>query len=62
MEIGLCFKDSDICKSVQRKAFKAGLHVIVGSENNMQIMPPLNISKELIDEGLDILITSVKSL
>ncbi len=62
MEIGLCFRDSDICKSVQRKAFKAGLHVIVGSENNMQIMPPLNISKEFIDEGLDILIKSIKTL
>lgn len=62
MEIGLRFKNSDICKSVQRKAFASGLHVIVGSENNMQIMPPLNISRDLIDEGLDILISSIKSL
>ena len=55
MEIGLRFKDAEICKKVQQKCITDGLHVVVGSENNMQIMPPLTISQELLDEGLDIL-------
>jgi acetylornithine/succinyldiaminopimelate/putrescine aminotransferase len=59
MEIGLTFKNSEICKIVQRSSFEQGLHVIVGSENNIQIMPPLTISQDLLDEGLDILIHNI---
>lgn len=55
MEIGLQFKDAATCSRVQKDCFSAGLHVIVGSQNNMQIMPPLTIAQELLDEGLDIL-------
>jgi putrescine aminotransferase len=55
LEIGIQFKDSETCKQVQQLSFADGLHVVVGCDNNMQIMPPLTISQELIDEGLDIL-------
>ncbi len=55
MEIGLQFKDAETCAEVRRKAFADGLHVVVGSKDNMQIMPPLTISQELLDEGLGIL-------
>lgn len=55
MEIGVRFKDAACCERVQKKAFSLGLHVIVGSLENMQIMPPLIISDELLDEGLGIL-------
>ena len=37
-----------------------GLHVIIGSKNNMQIMLPLTIPQELLDEGLDILTAYLK--
>jgi len=60
MEIGLQFKDTETCKQVQQKAFADGLHVVVGSGNNMQIMPPITISQELLDEGLGILMTHLK--
>jgi len=32
------------------------LHIVVGAEHNLQIMPPLTISQELLEEGLEILI------
>jgi 4-aminobutyrate aminotransferase-like enzyme len=60
MEIGVRFKDAETCKLVQKNAFSNGLHVVVGSENNMQIMPPITISQELIDQGLEILIKALE--
>ena len=60
MEIGLEFKDAEICIDVQQRAFAKGLHVVVGSQNNMQIMPPLTISQELLDEGLDIISSVIR--
>ena len=59
LEIGAQFKDAETCTRVQKACFKDGLHVIVGSGSNMQIMPPLTISQELLDEGLDILIKNL---
>jgi len=61
LEIGLQFKDAKTCERVQKASFADGLHVIVGSQNNMQIMPPLTIPQELLDEGLEILISHLKS-
>lgn len=60
MEIGVQFKDDATAERVQRGAFADGLHVIIGSKNNMQIMPPLTIPQELLDEGLDILTAHLK--
>ena len=57
LEIGLQFKDAETCSMVQKAAFLDGLHAIVGSGANMQIMPPLTIPQALLDEGLDILIS-----
>jgi 4-aminobutyrate aminotransferase-like enzyme len=55
MEIGIQFKDDETCRSVQRAAFADGLHIVVGGDNNIQIMPPLTIPQDLLDRGLDIL-------
>lgn len=55
MEVGVRFKDAETCQAVQKAAFADGLHVVVGSRHNMQLMPPLTISQKLLDEGLDIL-------
>jgi len=56
LEIGLQFKDAETCAMVQKAAYADGLHAIVGSGANMQLMPPLTIPQALLDEGLDILI------
>lgn len=55
MEIGVQLKDTEEAKRVQKAAFADGLHVVVGSGDNLQIMPPLTISQELLEKGLDIL-------
>lgn len=61
MEIGVRFKDVETCKTTQLKAFDAGLNVVVGSQENMQIMPPLTIPQEILERGLEILIESIKN-
>ncbi|MFA6995403.1 MAG: aspartate aminotransferase family protein [Patescibacteria group bacterium] len=60
LEIGAQFKDAETCSRIQKACFADGLHVVVGSKDNMQIMPPLIIPQELLDEGLDILIKNLK--
>lgn len=61
MEIGITLKDSEIARKVIDKSFEKGLHIVVGSDNNLQIMPPLTIPQELLDEGLEILINQIQS-
>ncbi|MFA5023934.1 MAG: aspartate aminotransferase family protein [Patescibacteria group bacterium] len=60
LEIGAQFKDAETCSRIQKACFAEGLHVVVGSKDNMQIMPPITISQELLDEGLNILIKHLK--
>ena len=60
MEIGLRCKDADTAETIQRGAFADGLHTVVGSAHNIQLMPPITISQDLLDEGLDILTKHLK--
>ncbi|MCU0679973.1 MAG: aspartate aminotransferase family protein [Planctomycetes bacterium] len=60
MEIGLELKDSETARRVIDLAYKKGLHVIIGSENNIQLMPPLTIPQNLLDDGLEILIKTIE--
>lgn len=61
MEIGIRIKDSETARRIIDNSFKKGLHVIIGSEDNLQIMPPLTIPQELLEEGLDILISELRA-
>ena len=60
MEIGLRCKDAETAGKIQKAVFAEGLHVVVGSANNIQLMPPITISQELLDEGLAILAKYLK--
>lgn len=60
MEIGLRCKDAETAEKIQKAAFADGLHIVVGSAHNIQLMPPLTISQELLDEGLEILAKHLK--
>lgn len=60
MEIGIQFRDAATCERVQKAAFADGLHVVVGSQNNMQLMPPLTIPQELLEEGLEIIVAHLR--
>ncbi len=62
MEIGIVLKDAETAKKVIDTAFKKGLHIVIGSENNLQIMPPLTIPQELLDKGLEILVSALSDL
>jgi 4-aminobutyrate aminotransferase-like enzyme len=53
MEIGISVENTETARRVIDTAFEKGLHIVVGSENNIQIMPPLTISQELLDAGLE---------
>lgn len=60
MEIGIGLKDGETARKVIDKCFAKGLHIVVGNDNNLQIMPPLIINQSDLDKGLEIL-TSVLS-
>ena len=60
MEIGLRFKDDETAYAMQKTCFGKGLQMVVGGGNNIQLMPPLNIPDDLLDEGLAILIDQLK--
>lgn len=66
MEIGVHFKNSGSKKPladiVVEKAQKKGLHLVSGNEVNIQLMPPLTITRETLDKGIDILVSVIKSL
>lgn len=68
LELGVSFtgqKDLDgmnIANRVQERAKENGLHLIVGDENNIQIMPSLLIDQKTLDKGLEIFIDSIKKV
>lgn len=55
LEIGIELKNSKIANKVINHAYSKGLHAIVSNETNLQLMPPLTIPQELLEEGLEIL-------
>ena len=59
MEIGVTVKDSATARKVIDSAFAQGLHIVVGGDNNIQLMPPLTIPQELLDKGLEILMKTL---
>ena len=62
LELGLRLDSPDSATILQQSCFADGLQIVVGSGHNIQLMPPLNISMALLDEGLDILIRNLTKL
>lgn len=70
MEIGVTFlkggnpknPDGDFATALVQKCFKNGLHLVHGGDGNIQIMPPLITSKNVLRKGVDILATTVEQL
>ncbi len=54
--------DVELATNVVKKAFERGLHIVHGGDGNIQIMPPLTTSKEVLKEGVEILTQTVTSL
>ncbi|TLY37231.1 MAG: aspartate aminotransferase family protein [Nitrospirae bacterium] len=70
MEIGLdIVKDKrskepapDKVEAIVHQAFVRDLHIVCDHESTIQLMPPLTISRPILDEGLDRLIETVKAV
>lgn len=62
MEIGIGLKDAETARKAIDLAYENGLHIVVGSEHNIQIMPPLTIAQKTLEEGLDILIETIQGV
>lgn len=61
LEIGLTLK-SDNASAIVDQCLENGLHLTYDMDNHLQIMPPLTIERETLDEGLDILISTIKEI
>lgn len=59
MEIGLEFNDAELTKTVVEKSFNNGLYLRQSDDTIIQIMPPINTPKNLLEEGLNILTKAV---
>lgn len=46
---------------IVKEAFANGLHLVGDHEKNIQLMPPLTITREELNHGLDILIETIKT-
>ncbi|HEY8108950.1 MAG TPA: aspartate aminotransferase family protein [Patescibacteria group bacterium] len=46
--------------SVREEALKRGLHVPPGMTGTIQLMPPLTIERDVLDEGIEILVDVIK--
>lgn len=70
MEIGMTFlkggnpkdPDFDFATDLVKKCFKNGLHIVHGGDGNIQIMPPLVTSKDVLRKGIDILASAIGQL
>ena len=53
--IGIDINDQKSALELEKKLLAAGLLTSTAGRNTLRLVPPLNISKEEIDEGLAIL-------
>lgn len=62
MEIGFLVNNEGTAKKLIDEALVNGLHAVIGGGQNIQIMPPLTIPYDVLDEGLDILINTINNV
>lgn len=66
MEIGLQLvnrlSNKNISDLVVEKAYAKGLHLVSGDETTVQLMPPLTIKRDILDQGVEILVSVIGSL
>jgi len=69
LEIGLDFvldkktkkENTELVMNIVNSSFIKGLHLVCDYTSNIQIMPPLTISSNNLEKGLDILISTIQS-
>jgi acetylornithine/succinyldiaminopimelate/putrescine aminotransferase len=66
MEIGVTYLGPTVgekswADQIVETAYQKGLHLVGDHENNLQLMPPLTISRQELDIGLNILVAAIKN-
>lgn len=61
MEIGVHFT-KPLAVSIVNEAQKRGLHLVCDTNSNIQIMPPLTISRKDLDQGINILLSVIDNI
>jgi 4-aminobutyrate aminotransferase-like enzyme len=64
MEIGIQLNLNDKKKTVKDiidTTYEKGLHLCKSSETGLQIMPPLIIERKVLDQGIDVLVKTIKT-
>lgn len=67
MEIGLSIQpeatvEGEWADKIVDKAYQKGLHLVGDRENNLQLMPPLTIIREELDQGIEMLLETIKEV
>jgi 4-aminobutyrate aminotransferase-like enzyme len=52
----------ELTKEIMTKCFKRGLAIITSGKSTMRFVPPLVITRELVDAGLDVFEGAVKEV
>jgi 4-aminobutyrate aminotransferase-like enzyme len=55
-------KNTELLQHVVDQSFKNGLHLVCDWESNIQLTPPITIEEDVLDNGLDILISTIKGM
>jgi 4-aminobutyrate aminotransferase-like enzyme len=64
MILGIHFKDTSgaLVTKITEQAQQKGLHIVCDVQSTIQLMPALNIPRSVLDQGIDILTTTIKAL
>jgi acetylornithine/succinyldiaminopimelate/putrescine aminotransferase len=62
MEVGVSVTKDGVVGKIVRKAREKGLHIVSDNERNIQLMPPLTIKQNNLDNGISILVNLIKDL
>lgn len=54
--------DPDYAKKIVEIGYQKGLHLVLGDQGNIQLMPPLTIEKPVLEKGIEIFVDAVKEL
>ncbi len=52
----------ELANEIIMECFRYGLMMLTCGPNSLRVLPPLSISKEAIDQGLDILFESIRTI
>lgn len=60
MIIGVTLENKLLTEKVVSECFEHGLHIVSDGNKNIQIMPPLVINRRELDQGLEILVETIR--